>query len=244
MTPKTQMRWPLADEATPNLVLEPFAAEPNFKTRIYAALKQAIANMDIYGTTEDKWLDERQLADRLGVSRTPIREAIAMLEQQGFVKSIPRRGIIVLRKTKREVIEMIQVWAALEAMAARLVSLNASGKDIARLRKLFEDFHEGHKPADHPGEYSEANLQFHQTLIQMTGSKILRETTENILIHVRGIRKITIGRDDRASQSIKDHLAIIGALEKRDTELAEKLCRDHTLGLAAYVEKHSEGIFD
>lgn len=244
MTPKTQMRWPLADEATPNLVLEPFAAEPNFKTRIYAALKQAIANMDIYGTTEDKWLDERQLADRLGVSRTPIREAIAMLEQQGFVKSIPRRGIIVLRKTKREVIEMIQVWAALEAMAARLVSLNASGKDIARLRKLFEDFHEGHKPADHPGEYSEANLQFHQTLIQMTGSKILRETTENILIHVRGIRKITIGRDDRASQSIKDHLAIIGALEKRDTELAERLCRDHTLGLAAYVEKHSEGIFD
>lgn len=244
MSPRTQMRWPLADEATPNLVLEPFAAEPNFKTRIYATLKQAIANMDIYGTTEDKWLDERQLADRLGVSRTPIREAIAMLEQQGFVKSIPRRGIIVLRKTKREVIEMIQVWAALEAMAARLVSLNASGKDIARLRKLFEDFHEGHKPADHPGEYSEANLQFHQTLIQMTGSKILKETTENILLHVRGIRKITIGRDDRASQSIKDHLAIIGALEKRDTELAEKLCRDHTLGLAAYVEKHSEGIFD
>ena len=86
-------------------------------------------------------------------------------------------------------------------------------------------------------------MQFHQTLIKMTGSKILQETTENILLHVRGIRKITIGRDDRASQSIKDHLAIIAALEKRDTELAEQLCRDHTLGLAAYVEKHSEGIW-
>ena len=244
MSPRTHMRWPLADDVTPDLVLEPFAAEPNFKTQIYATLKQAIANMDIYATSEDTWLDERQLADRLGVSRTPIREAIAMLEQQGFVKSIPRRGIMVLRKTKREVIEMIQVWAALEAMAARLVSLNASGKDIARLRTLFEKFHEGHKPADYLGEYSEANLQFHQTLIQMTDSKILRETTENILLHVRGIRKITIGRDDRASQSIKDHLAIIAALEKRDTETAEKLCRDHTLGLAAYVEKHSEGIFD
>jgi DNA-binding GntR family transcriptional regulator len=244
VSPRTQMRWPLADEATPNLVLEPFAAEPNFKTRIYGALKQAIANMDIYGSTEDKWLDERQLADRLGVSRTPIREAIAMLEQQGFVKSIPRRGIMVLRKTKREVIEMIQIWAALEGMAARLVSLNASGKEIARLRTLFEGFDDGHKPADYPSEYSEANLQFHQTLIQMTGSSSLQEMTENILLHVRGIRKITIGRDDRASQSIKDHLAIITALETRDTELAEKLCRDHTLGLAAYVEKHSEGIFD
>ena len=67
--------------------------------------------------------------------------------------------------------------------------------------------------------------------------------TEDILLHVRGIRKITIGRNDRASQSIKDHLAIIDALEKRDTELAERLCRDHTLGLATYVEKHSDVIW-
>lgn len=244
MSPRTQTRWPLAEESTPDLVLEPFSAEPNFKTRIYEALKQAIANMDIYATSEDTWLDERQLAERLGVSRTPIREAIAMLEQQGFVRSIPRRGIIVLRKTKREVIEMIHVWAALEGMAARLISLHASRKDIDSLRSIFQKFHAGHKPADYLSEYSEANLQFHQTLIRMTGSQILRDMTEDILLHVRGIRKITIGRDDRASQSIKDHLAIIDALEKRDTELAEKLCRDHTLGLADYVEKHSDGIFD
>jgi DNA-binding GntR family transcriptional regulator len=244
LSPRTQVRWPHAEGATPELVLEPFAAEPNFKTRIYETLKHAIANMDVYGTPEDTWLDERQLAERLGVSRTPIREAIAMLEQQGFVKSIPRRGIIVLRKTKREVIEMIQVWAALEAMAARLISANASRKDIDRLRAIFDKFHDGHKPTDYLSEYSEANIQFHQALIQMTGSKILQDMTENILLHVRGIRKITIGRDDRASRSIKDHLAIIDALENRDTERAERLCRDHTLGLADYVDKHSEGIFD
>ena len=243
LSPRTQARWPQPNAETPELVLEPFAAEPNFKTRIYETLKHAITNMDIYGISEDTWLDERQLAERLGVSRTPIREAIAMLEQQGFVKSIPRRGIIVLRKTKREVIEMIQVWAALEAMAARLISSNASRRDIDGLRAIFDKFNDGHKPADYLGEYSDANIQFHQALIQMTGSKILAEMTENILLHVRGIRKITIGRDDRASRSIKDHLAIIDSLEKRDTEAAEKLCRDHTLGLAAYVEKHSEGIW-
>ncbi|UUP15680.1 GntR family transcriptional regulator [Nitratireductor thuwali] len=243
MSSRSQTRWPLPDESTPGLVLEPFSAEPNIKTRVYAALKHAIAEMDIYATQENTWLDERLLAERLNVSRTPIREAIAMLEQQGFVKSIARRGIIVLRKTKREVIEMIQVWAALEGMAARLISLNASRKDIDRLRKIFEEFHEGHAPGDYLSEYSEANLRFHQTLIEMTGSQTLQQMTENILLHVRGIRKITIGRDDRASQSIKDHLAIIDALEKRETELAEKLCRDHTLGLADYVEKHSKGIF-
>ncbi|HEY6633436.1 MAG TPA: GntR family transcriptional regulator [Rhizobiaceae bacterium] len=234
----------MAEEATPGLVLEPLAAEPNFKTRIYATLKDAITGMDIYATNEDTWLDERQLAERLGVSRTPIREALAMLEQQGFVKSVPRRGIVVLRKTKHEVIEMIQAWAALEGMAARLISLNASRKDIDQLRRIFVKFHEGHKPGDYLSEYSEANIQFHQTLIRMSGSKVLREMTENILLHVRGIRKMTIGRDERASQSIRDHLAIIDALEKRETELAERLCRDHTLGLAAYVEEHSEGIFE
>lgn len=244
MSPRTQARWPMADENTPDLVLKPFSEEPNIKTRVYTALKNAITSMDVYGVSTDTWLDERQLAERLGVSRTPVREALAMLEQQGFVKSIPRRGLIVLRKTKREVVEMIQVWAALESMAARLISLNASGRDIARLRKIFEEFHEGHKPGEHLSEYSEANLRFHQTLIQMTGSQVLRDMTEDILLHVRGIRKITIGRGDRASQSIKDHLAIIDALEKRDTERAEKLCRDHTLGLAEYVEKHGDDIFD
>ncbi|WCR05142.1 GntR family transcriptional regulator [Paracoccus saliphilus] len=207
-------------------------------------LKQAITGMDIYGVSEDTWLDERQLAERLGVSRTPIREALAMLEQQGFVKSVPRRGIIVLRKTKREVIEMIQIWAALESMAARLITQNANNRDIGRLRKIFEKFHDGHAPEDYLSEYSEANLLFHQTLIQMTGSPTLREMIEDIVLHVRGIRKMTIGRHDRAKQSINDHLAIIDALEKRDTERAEKLCRDHTLGLADYVEKHSEGLFD
>jgi DNA-binding GntR family transcriptional regulator len=241
---RSQTRWPLPEEATPELVLEPIAAEPNFKTRIYATLKDAITGMDIYATTENTWLDERQLAERLGVSRTPIREALAMLEQQGFVKSVPRRGIMVLRKTKHEVVEMIQAWAALEGMAARLISLNASRKDIDQLRRIFVKFHEGHKPADYLSEYSDANIQFHQTLIKMSGSKVLQDMTENILLHVRGIRKITIGRDERASQSIRDHLAIIDALEKRDTELAERLCRDHTLGLAAYVEEHSEGIFE
>jgi DNA-binding GntR family transcriptional regulator len=239
----SRKRWPVADQLTSELVLRPFAPEPTFKTKVYETLRQAIINMEIYGKEEETWLDERQLSEKLAVSRTPIREAIAMLEQQGFVRTVPRRGIIVLRKTKREMIEMIQAWAALEAMAARLVALNASDASIAELRELFNSFHDSHRPADHLSEYSTANIRFHQRLIELTGSNVLREMTENILVHVRGIRQLTIGRDDRVSQSIKDHLAIIEALEARDIERAERLCRDHTLGLANYVEAHSEGIF-
>ena len=105
------------------------------------------------------------------------------------------------------------------------------------------NFHEGHRPTDYLSEYSTANVAFHQGLIRLGGSQTIIALTENILLHVRGIRELTIGRDQRAERSIEDHLGIITALEKRDAERAEKLSRDHTLGLAAYVEAHGEEIF-
>jgi DNA-binding GntR family transcriptional regulator len=240
--PRTQRA--AATKASPELVVERFAPEQTFKTRAYEALKQAILGMEIYASPEPTWIDERQLSEQLGVSRTPVREAIVMLEHEGLVKSVPRKGVMVLKKTKREVIDMIQAWAALESMAARLATLNASDADIAGLRTLFQGFNEGHKPSDHLSEYSSANLQFHQTIVKLSGSQVLVDMTEQILLHVRGIRQITIGRDDRATRSMIDHLAIIDAIEKRDTERAMKLSRDHTLGLAAYVEAHSEGILE
>jgi DNA-binding GntR family transcriptional regulator len=241
---KTKMRWPLSEAPVADLQLKRVVPETSFKTKVYGILKHAVINMDIYASPEQTWIDERQLSEKLGVSRTPVREAIAMLEQEGFVKSVPRRGIMVLKKTKREVIEMIQAWAALESMAARLAALHASAADISGLRTFFKDFHEGHKPSDFVTEYSSANLMFHQTLISLGGVRIIGELTDNLLLHVRGIRQITIGRDDRASKSIIDHLAIIDALERRDADLAERLSREHTLGLSAYVEDHGDGIFD
>ncbi len=240
---KSTITPPLADETGGAFVLEKFAPEQTYKTKVYAALKQAIVNMDIYSTSEPTWLDERQLSEKLGVSRTPVREAVAMLEQEGFVKSMPRRGIVVLRKTRREVIEMVQAWAALESMAARLAVAHASDASIGKLRRLFESFDEGHRPADYLSEYSAANIEFHQTLVQLSGSTALSDITSNIFMHVRGIRQITIGRDDRVTRSMADHLAIIEALERRDVEAAERLSREHTLGLAAYVEEHGD-IFD
>src|SRR5512135_480259 len=113
---------------------------PSFKNKAYAALKNAIVAMDIYRNRDDIRLDERKLAQDFGISRTPVREAMAQLESEGFVRSVPRRGIYVVRKTKREVIEMIAVWAALESMAARLITQSASDEEIAGLRRMFATF--------------------------------------------------------------------------------------------------------
>ena len=113
---------------------------PSFKHKAYAALKNAIIAMDVYRSRDDIRLDERKLAHDFGISRTPVREAMAQLESEGFVRSVPRRGIYVVRKTKREVIEMITVWAALESMAARLMTEVATQEEIAGLRRMFTTF--------------------------------------------------------------------------------------------------------
>ena len=78
-----------------------------FADRAYTALKDVILSLDVYGQPGEVRLDERQLASDLGISRTPVREAMAQLEREGFVRSVPRRGIYVVRKSKQEVIELI-----------------------------------------------------------------------------------------------------------------------------------------
>ena len=221
------------------LALAPIGASASLRDRAYASLRQAIAETDIYRSREDIRLDEKELAEALGVSRTPVREAMTLLEQEGFLRTVPRRGVYIQRKTKREIVEMICMWAALESMAARLATLRASDEDIAGLRRIFDDFGEA-TPADHIEEYSEANIAFHQSVVALSKSSILVETISNIFMHVRAIRRMTIARSDRASRSISDHMRIIEALEARDTERAEQLVRQHSLDLAAFVEAHCD----
>ena len=230
---------PATSAAAIPLALRPLSANVSFRDQAYAALKQAIMDADIYSHSQELRLDERQLSRSLGVSRTPIREAMTLLEQEGFLRTVPRRGIFIVRKTKRQIIEMIEMWAALESMAARLATMNASDEEIASLRTMFDEFR-NETPATHIEEYSDANIAFHQAIIRLSGSHLMGKTIENLFIHVRAIRRLTISKSDRAARSIVDHMRIIEALERRDTELAERLVREHSLDLARFVEKNCD----
>src|SRR5437667_4070283 len=122
------------------LVVGPIDSTETFKNKAYVALRNVIVASDVYRSRTDIRLDERQLAQDLGISRTPVREAMAQLEREGLVRSVPRRGIFVVRKTKHEVIEMITAWAALESMAARLITTTATDDEVATLRAMFATF--------------------------------------------------------------------------------------------------------
>jgi DNA-binding GntR family transcriptional regulator len=226
-------------EPTARVVLAPLGDTSTFADRAYTALKDTIVSLNVYEQPGEVRLDERQLANDLGISRTPVREAMAQLEREGFVRAVPRRGIYVVRKSKTEVIEMITAWAALESMAARLITTNATNDELASLRTMFATFENGEARA-HLDEYSEVNIEFHQSIIRMSKNGVLIDLAENLFTHMRMIRRKTIGEQDRVDRSIRDHMNIIEALEARDTERAEDLVRNHALGLAEHVAKYAD----
>ncbi|MFL2547219.1 MAG: GntR family transcriptional regulator [Candidatus Rariloculaceae bacterium] len=224
--------------AAAGIRLRPLDASAGLKDRVYGALRNAITSMDIYGRDEPPRLDERSLAEDLGVSRTPIREALLRLAQEGLVEMVPRKGTFVARKSKKEILEMISVWAALESMAARLATQVASDSEIGQLRELFVTFEGPNGAQAHIDEYSDTNIQFHQRIIALSKSDLLKQMTESLFVHMRAIRARTITERDRADRSIIDHLHIIEAIEARDTELAERLVREHSFGLAEHINNY------
>jgi DNA-binding GntR family transcriptional regulator len=225
-----------ASAQTAKIRLRPIESSPSLKERIYATLKQAITSPNLYANDAELRLDERELSERLKISRTPIREALARLEQEGLVRIVPRKGVFIARKSKAEILEMITVWAALESMAARLATTNASDAEIGALRTLFSTL-KGDEARAHIDEYSDQNIKFHQSILDMSKCALIGEIASGLFIHMRAIRHRTISEDDRVSRSVVDHLQIIEALEARDADLAERLVREHTLNLHAHVER-------
>jgi DNA-binding GntR family transcriptional regulator len=225
--------------ADTQLQIAPIGEGISLKARAYEALKAAIMNMNIYAHEAELRLDERDLSQRFGVSRTPLREALAQLDQEGLVKIVARRGIFIVRKTKAEILEMITVWAALESMAARLATKEASDTELSKLHDLVDTF-SADEVARQMGEYSDANIRFHQAIINLGKCQLIGDLTDKLFFHVRAIRQRTIFEQDRAKRSIVDHKEIVAALEARDTERAERLVREHTLRLRDHVDRFVE----
>ena len=215
----------------------PLAQAKGLKIQVYEALRELIGHMDIYTSKQPIRLDERALGEQLGVSRTPVREAISRLEQEGIVENIARRGAFVVRKNKEEILDIVDVWAALESMAARLATSRASDEEISQLRKNFSTF-DGDEARAHIDEYSDTNIEFHQTIIRLGHSGLITQMADQLFFHMRAIRASTIKDRDRVAQSVMDHSRIIEAIEERDAYLAEQLVRDHALELAKHIERY------
>jgi len=174
---------------------------------------------------------EEDLANQLGVSRTPVREALIRLESTGMVRLHPGRGAVLSPVTDEEYIEWLQLRELLEGFAAREAALNASQRDVERLHALFAPFvglDESNCPQD---AYAQANVTFHQALITLAQNHLLARVWRAFGHRQTMYRRHTIKRLHRFSHSLREHLGIIEAIAQRDAALAETLARQHVRSL-------------
>jgi len=215
------------------LAVQPIAPPPSLAGLAYDTLKEFLLSSDLDASQK---LDERALAQRLGISRTPLREAIQKLALEGFLKVEPRRGVFVNYRSKEEIVEILYVRAALEAMAARLTVRYVTPEDIESLREIFIPFHED-TVEEQVQEFSLANVHFHEKALELSRCSKIVEMASNIQDQMRMVRIYTMRSGGRAENSLAEHLQIIDALEQKNADLAAKRMREHILGLANYVEQ-------
>lgn len=166
-----------------------------------------------------------KLADTLGISRTPLRNALNRLESEYLVESVPRRGVFVKQFGDREVVEIYDCRVALECMAITLFTETASDKDVDTLASIFLPFVNQKDPIDNT-KYSKADLRFHETIIEKCQNDFLRKlvTQANLLSCI-----VRIGLVRPPEETLQEHLDIIEAVKQRDADKAEELCKVHLL---------------
>ena len=204
--------------------------------RAYDAIKASLLKMDLTDPSVEDRIDERSLAEKLGVSRTPLREAISRLVMEGFLKVVPRKGVFVVKKSKKEIVEILLVRATLEGLAARLATNYVTDNDINELKKIVAPFDSIKNIEGKALEFSSVNVDFHEQVLKLSNCQALIDLASKLFDHMHWIRTKAAGFEERFKVAHDGHLAIIDALAKRDPNLAEKRMRQHIEILAQYIE--------
>jgi len=169
-------------------------------------------------------LTETDLAERLGISRTPVREAIRALEADGLVVHVPRVGASIRRLTYPEVTELYEMRTVLEGTAARLAARTASDVELAELRRISDEM--GVLQAD-PARMYLLNRQFHRTLLDAARNRFLLDAVAGLEKTLLILGPTTMEDATRAAGAQAEHEAVLAALQARDGDRAESLMRAH-----------------
>jgi DNA-binding GntR family transcriptional regulator len=171
-------------------------------------------------------VNESQLGLRLGVSRTPLREAIKTLASEGLIELVPGRGAIIKKLTPRDVQEMLEVQEVLEIAAARTACRMASDAEIAGLRALHDQMMAFYAVRNRL-EYFKCNQEFHAGLARLSGNSFLLAQYEAIQFRLKRIRYLGTAAPDRWQGAVEEHEAMISALERHDAETLARAVTRH-----------------
>jgi len=171
-------------------------------------------------------LNERELCEQLGISRTPLREAIKLLATEGLVELLPNRGAVVSAIDAARLAETLTVMGALEALAGGLACERADEAAIQRIRALHEKMVAMHAKGDLAG-YFRHNQMIHMTLVEASGNAVLANTYRQLNANVKRARYMANLSRERWDAALAEHGEILRALEARDAPRLKRLLGDH-----------------
>lgn len=176
-------------------------------------------------------LREAGIGEELGVSRTPVREALRQLELEGLVTIIPNKGAYVTGISRKDVHDIYKIRSMLEGMCARWATRYITPEQVEELEEviLLSEFHLKKQSGEKALQVSELDGKFHKVLYQASDSRILEHVLSDFHKYVQMARILSVGSTDRAEKSIEEHRAILEAIKKKDEDQAERLANAHVM---------------
>ncbi|WP_206201890.1 GntR family transcriptional regulator [Terasakiella sp. SH-1] len=187
----------------------------------YQKLLSAIQHGELKPGTR---IREVEVAEKFGISRTPVRDAIRRLESDGLLIHIPRQGAVIKKLDHREVIELYEIREVLEGTAARYAARHASELEILELEDLNEIMLKHH---DDPVKVAEANKLFHKSLYRSANNRYLIDALNNLANSMALLGGTTLKVDDRTDTAYQEHQEIIAGIREPDAERADRAARNH-----------------
>ncbi|MEX0730156.1 MAG: GntR family transcriptional regulator [Aquisalimonadaceae bacterium] len=224
----------------------PTGRGPISRQTLHGEVVTHLRNMIIEGELpQGDRVPERQLCEQLGISRTPLREALKVLASEGMVELLPNRGARVARLTLDDLQEIFEVLGVLEGLSGELAATNMSDDDIAEVRALHERMVECYENRERL-EYFVLNQKIHDKIMEGSQSETLRSIYASICGRVRHARYLTNLSEKRWKQAVTEHGAILSALESRDSEKLFRILRQHLrnkadVAKAAWIESSAGG---
>lgn len=169
---------------------------------------------------------EVQLAEEMGVSRTPVREAIRKLELEGFVVMIPRKGAYVADLSTKDIADVFEIRAALEALAAGLACERITDEELDELERLLIKVAECVAARD-LDRLVEADTEFHDVVYRASRNNRLRQIISNLRENIQRFRAISMGTTGRMRETLEEHKQLVEAITERNVELARRVAREH-----------------
>jgi DNA-binding GntR family transcriptional regulator len=192
------------------------------RDKVYAYLKDAILRGEYKAGDR---LVERVLAEKLNISRTPIREALFRLETQRFVRTVPRKGVVVNEITQAEILEVFMILASLESLAARLAAQKVNDEIAAEIDRLMAEIDAA--LSNGSGDEVELNVQYNDLIGRAAGNPKLHEMLVDLKDYVRAFSNLSSALPGRTKEALREHKDILGAIRNGEEDLAESFTRIH-----------------